>query len=326
MWRTLLLVASAATPGAAQETADPRPPSNDRVVEEILVLGEIPGPPIWKVTNDDHVLWMLGYPEWVPDSLFWQRSDFVEFVEHMLANSDEYLTSVGVRVTTANPFRQRQFRRIQRIPDRGTLEDLLPEDLYQLYLETQLRYAPTRDDIERLTPGFAAMELFDSAAQSAGFERGSRTIRRAMEKRARKHGLKELTAVISQRPQELLDSIEGMSADAGQTCLQARLQGLDAQLEALAHLAAAWAEGDLATLRSHPGDSAAGACDPRRLASDPEELIQAKSLSWALWHDNADHALSNNASTFAIVPLRDLLRRDGHLSRLRQSGYEIRVL
>ena len=72
MWRVLLLVASAAMPGAAQETADQLQIPNDRVVEEILVLGEIPGPPIWKVTNDDHVLWILGYPKWVPDGLFWQ--------------------------------------------------------------------------------------------------------------------------------------------------------------------------------------------------------------------------------------------------------------
>ena len=91
----------------------------------------------------------------------------------MLADSDEYLTSAGVQTWSANPFRLRQFKRKQRIPARGTLEDVLPEGLYQLYLETQLRYAPTRDDIERLRPSFAAKELFDSAAQSAGLERGA---------------------------------------------------------------------------------------------------------------------------------------------------------
>ena len=132
--------------------------------------------------------------------------------------------------------------------------------------------------------------------------------------------------MVSQTPQDLLDSMEQMLTGAEQTCLQARIEGLDAQLEAHARFAAAWAEGDLASLRFHPRDSAAEACDPRRLASHPEELIQARTRSWALWHDNADRALSNNAATFSIVPLRDLLRHDGHLSRLRQRGYEIRVL
>ena len=29
-------------------------------VEEIQVLGQIDGPPIWRITNGDHDLWILG--------------------------------------------------------------------------------------------------------------------------------------------------------------------------------------------------------------------------------------------------------------------------
>ena len=169
-----------------------------------------------------------------------------------------------------------------------------------------------------------AKELFDSAAQSAGLVSGF-TIHGAIDKRARKHNVREVPTVLSERYKDstLLDSMEEMSAGAEQTCLQARLQGLDAQLEAHTRLAAAWAEGDLASLRAHPGDSATEACDPRRLAAHPEELIQTESRSWALWLENADRALSNNDSTFAILPLKDLLRPDGPLSWLRERGYEV---
>ena len=48
-----------------------------------------------------------------------------------------------------------------------------------------------------------------------------------------------------------------------------------------------------------------------------------ESRSWALWLENADRALSNNDSTFAILPLKDLLRPDGPLSRLRERGCEV---
>ena len=325
IWKAFLLVASAAMPGAtAQEDGGSKPPPVDRVEEEILVLGKLPRPPLWKVTRDDHVLWILGTPELVPVDLLWQS----DFVEHVLAHSSEYLTSPGVRVTALNPVKAgrllKRFRRTRRIPDRGTLEDLLPEDLYQLFLETRLRYAPKRDDLERLRPSVATKKLFDSAAQSAGLEPG-RTIYRAIEKRARKHSVKEVPTVLSQRYKDstLLDSMEEMSAGAEQTCLQARLQGLDAQLEARTRLATAWAEGDLASLRAHPGDSATEACDPRRLATHPEELSQTESRRWTLWLENADRALSNNDSTFAILPLKDLLRRDGPLSQLRQRGCEV---
>ena len=68
------------------------------------------------------------------------------------------------------------------------------------------------------------------------------------------------------------------------------------------------------------------ACDLRRLPPHPEQLVLGVSRSRTLWHDNADRVLSDNASTFAVLPLVDLLRRDGPLSQFRARGYEVRVL
>ena len=324
-WRALLLAASAAVPGAvAQENDASRPAPVDVVEEEIQVVGELPGPPLWKVTRDDHVLWILGTPRLVPDGLLWQSDS----VERALADSVEYLTAPDMRITLRNPVKAvrtlRKINRMQRIPDEGTLDDLLPEDLYQLFSEARFRYAPKRDNFERLRPSVAAERLFDSAAESAGLESG-RTIDLAIEKRARKHKVKKVPTGLSERYKDspLLDFMQGVSASAEQTCLQARLQGLDSQLKAHTRLAAAWAVGDLATLRAHPGDSATWACDSFALAFEPEVLSQTESRGWALWLENVDRALSDNDSTFAVLPLGDLLRADGPLSWLRQRGYEV---
>ncbi|MXW03392.1 MAG: hypothetical protein F4X59_14900 [Holophagales bacterium] len=325
IWRALLLAASAAVPGAiAQENVDSQRRPVDLVEDEIQVLGKLPGPPLWKVTRGDHVLWILGTPELVPDGLRWQSDS----IERALAQSSEYLTSPSLRVGTTNPVKGvrllRKHRRTRRIPDQGTLEDLLPEDLYQLFSETRLRYAPKRDGLEELRPSVAAEEIFDSAAQSAGLESG-RTIGRAIEKRARKHNVKRVPTHLSERYKDspLLDSIREVAAGTEQACLQALLQGLDAQLEAHARLATAWAVGDLASIRAHSGDSATGVCDFFTLALDPEVLSQAVSRVRALWLENVDRALSDNESTFAVLPLGDLLLPDGLLSRLRQRGYEV---
>ncbi len=322
-WRALLLAASAAVPAAtAQENGAPHHPAPvDIVEEEIQVVGELPGPPLWKVTRDDHVLWILGTPRLVPDDLLWHPDS----VEHALAHSSEYLPFPSLSVSLTNPVKAwRLIKRIRRIPDRGTLEDVLPEDLYRLFSETRLRYAPRRDSLEELRPSVAAEELFDSAVQSAGLESG-RTIGRAIEKRAKKHNVKKVPAHLSERYKDspLFDSIREMSADAERSCLQTLLQELDSQLKAHTRLAAAWAVGDLATLRAHPGDSAAGACDSFTLAFDPEVLSQVESRSWALWLENVDRALRDNDSTFAVLPLGELLRADGPLSWLRQRGYEV---
>ena len=322
IWRALLLAASAAVPGAiAQENDEPQPAPVDVVEEEIQVVGELPGPPLWKVTKDDHVLWILGVPELVPDGLVWQSDS----IENALTRSSEYLPSPSLRVSVINPVRARRLiKLIRRIPDRGTLEDVLPEDQYRLFSETRLRYAPKRDSLEDLRPSVAAEELFDSAAQSAGLESG-RTIHRAIEKRARKYNVKKVPARLSERYKDspLFDSIREVSADAEQACLQALLQGLDAQLEAHTRLASAWAVGDLAAIRAHSGDLATGVCDSFTLAYDPEVLSQTESRGWALWLENVDRALSDNESTFAVLPLGALLRTDGPLSWLRQRGYEV---
>ena len=322
IWRALLLAASVAVPGAiAQENNASRLAPVDIVEDEIQVVGELPGPPLWRVTKDDHVLWILGTPELVPDGLVWQSDS----IENALTRSSEYLPSPSLRVSVINPVRARRLiKLIRRIPDRGTLEDVLPEDQYRLFSETRLRYAPKRDSLEELRPSVAAEELFDSAAESAGLESG-RTIGRAIEKRAKKHNVKKVPAHLSERYKDspLFDSIQEMSAGAEQTCLRARLQGLDSQLKAHTRLAAAWAVGDLATLRAHPGDSATWACDSFALAFDPEVLGQIESRSWAIWLQTVDRALRDNDSTFAVLPLGDLLRADGPLSWLRQRGYEV---
>ena len=321
-WRALLLAASAAVPAAiAQENNASRLAPVDIVEDEIQVVGELPGPPLWRVTKDDHVLWILGTPELVPDDLVWHPDS----VDHALAHSSEYLPSPSLRVSLINPVKAwRLIKQIRRIPDRGTLEGVLPGDLYRLFSETRLRYAPRRDSLEELRPSVAAEELFDSAVQSAGLESG-RTIGRAIEKRAKKHNLKKVPAHLSERYKDspLFDSIREISADAERTCLQTLLQELDSQLKAHTRLAAAWAVGDLATLRAHPGDSATWACDSFALAFEPEVLSQIESRSWALWLENVDRALSDNDSTFAVLPLGDLLRDDGPLSWLTQRGYEV---
>ena len=324
-WRALLLAAFAAVPAAiAQENDESQPAPVDVVKEEIQVVGDLPGPPLWKVTKDDHVLWILGTPKLVPDDLLWHPDS----VDHALADSSEYLPFPDLSIGTSNPLKGirllRKYTRTRRIPDQGTLEDLLPEDLYQLFSETRLRYAPKRDNLERLRPSVAAKKLFDSAAHSAGLESGG-TIERAIEKRAKKHNVEKVRTEVSERYKDsrLLDSMQGMSPGAERTCLEAWLQGLDAKLEAYTRLAAAWAAGDLASLRAHPGDSATRVCDSIAFAVHPNVPGQMESRVWAIWLQTVDRALNDNDSTFATLPLGDLLRDDGPLSWLRQRGYEV---
>lgn len=41
------------------------------------------------------------------------------------------------------------------------------------------------------------------------------------------------------------------------------------------------------------------------------------------WITAATKALSNNVSTFAVLPMRGVIRQDGYLAALRDLGYEV---
>lgn len=311
---------------AGRDSVDAQPLTTDHKVEEIQVLGQIEGPPIWRIINGDHDLWILGYPKWVSGDVSWQSN----FLQDVMTHSEEFLTFTGMRLTSANPLKLmrglRKFRQMQRIPGRERLEDVLSEPHYRLYSEVKLKYAPNRDHMERLRPSFAAKELFDTAAESVGLVRARNLIYQAMRKRAKKHKVTELSAVISLTDLRVLDVMKDTIDAAEQKCLSARLQDLDARLETHMRFSLAWAEGDIAELKTYAVGEATDACHPRRLATHPEDLIQMVSRGLEAWHENVDRALNDNDSTFAIVPIDALLFDDGLLPRLRERGYEVRVL
>ena len=311
---------------AGVDSVDVQPLTTDHEVEKIQVLGQIGGPPIWRITNGDHDLWILGYPAWVSGDVSWQSN----FLEDVMTHSEEFLTFTGVRLASANPLKMmrglRKFRQMQRIPGRETLEDVLSEPDYRLYSEVKLKYAPKRDHLERLRPSFAAKELLDTAAETTGLVRARNLIYQAMRKRAKKHKVTELSAVVSLTDLRVLDLMKDTINAAEQKCLSARLEGLDARLESLMRYSLAWADGDIAELKTYPVDEATDACHPRRLATHPEDLMQMVSQGLEAWHENVDRALNHNDSTFAIVPIDALLFDDGLLPRLRERGYEVRVL
>ncbi len=60
------------------------------MLDEVDVLGNAPGPRLWKVTKGDHVLWLLGTLDHVPKRMSWHSNE----VEQALRHSQQVLTSV----------------------------------------------------------------------------------------------------------------------------------------------------------------------------------------------------------------------------------------
>src|SRR5688572_5285792 len=101
--------------GAQEVGSGSRPVS---VPEEVLVIGEQPGPGLWKVVKGSHTLWILGTYVPTPKGMIWRSKQ----VESVISASDEVLGpySASLRVKDAQPFQAQ----------RGKLKDVLPRKVY----------------------------------------------------------------------------------------------------------------------------------------------------------------------------------------------------
>jgi hypothetical protein len=146
---TLLLVTLPPPAIPADTTA-----SDDlEVLEEVVVTGRMPGPPLWKVSREGNVLWILPLIDAYPKKMEWDSAR----VEALIAQSQEYIERPRAYrgISTLNPLTLIRLsglgRRSSRLADGQTLASVLPPDLHRRYSLLKARYLPGNTRIEALT-------------------------------------------------------------------------------------------------------------------------------------------------------------------------------
>ncbi|MGH8173547.1 MAG: TraB/GumN family protein, partial [Rhodanobacteraceae bacterium] len=91
----LIFFAASASAQIAPEPA-PAPAGATAELETIVVSGEQPGPGLWKVSSNDHVLWILGTLSPLPKGMAWRAKE----VENTIANSQVVLDPPRIDVKT----------------------------------------------------------------------------------------------------------------------------------------------------------------------------------------------------------------------------------
>ncbi len=297
------------------------------VVEKVVVIGRSPGAPLWKVRKDRHVLWIFGTPELIPRDLEWRSDE----IDHAIALSQEFLLPPSAEIRYSSPLGALRAKRLishwNENPNSETLQDVLPADLYRLFSTAKNRYAPKKDGLEDLRPSRAADKLFDIAAESADLT-SDRKIQEALKKQANRNGARVVWSSAYSKLKRVKPVLEtmGFSDEAELACLKAKLDGLEEQLREMTANARAWADGDIDPLReqhSRPGPGAACAMTALMQEELPPEIQELQVRASDLWLESVDRALVNHESTFAVLPLRELLNDEGLLARLREKGYVV---
>ncbi len=311
-------------PDAAAAATDPEV----REFQPIVVTGMQPGPGLWRVSRGDHVLWVLGTLSPLPRGIEWDTNA----VEKTISRSQEVLQSPSVRIESDVGFFGRlalipSAFRARKNPDGRTLQQLLPPRDHARWLVLKRRYIGGDRGIERWRPVFAALELYDKAIRKSGMRQGG-VVAPAVEKMAKRYKVKltepEVVVTVAE-PKRALREFAATTLD-DRDCFTRTLDRIEGDLDTMVVRANAWAIGDLQTLREQPFGNQFTACSAaftgaalaRRLGiADLRQQLERK------WLAAAESALARNRSTFATLPIAELLKPDGYLAKLQAKGYQV---
>lgn len=312
-------VATASSVSAAAEVTN---------LEVMTVSGVMPGPGLWKVSKGGHVLWVLGTLSPLPQRMQWESQE----LDEVISQSQQVLRSPAIRPKVDVSFVGKLFLMPSAYGARKNesgkkLEQVLPEPMYARWLVLKERYIGKDRRIERWRPIFAAQELYRKAIRANDLSR-SGGVQGSVDELAKKHGVPEVStdyALVIDKPRAAIKAFkESGLDDVG--CFGRTLDSIERDMPLITARANAWATGDLAALRKLPESDRFGACvDAITGAGFAHKLgfDDAPERLKAGWLAAARTALTNNAQTFAMLPMDQLLASDGYLSTLKAEGYEI---
>lgn len=310
-----------------QEVAAPAAAEAEPAPQVVLVSGARPGPGLWKVSKGDHVMWVFGTYSPLPTKMEWRSRD----IEKIIAASQEYLkpptAHVGVSVMggiTVLPF----LFGAKKNPDGAVLKDVLPPDVYARWQPVKQTYFGKDDDIERERPTFVAAQLYERAMKQAGLAGGS-DVRKTIEKLVEKHKIKVTesrhSVVIKDPGKALREFKKSPMADA--SCLAKTIATLETDVNVMRARANAWAVGELDEIRKLDFDDRSDSCFEAlansSFSKNQPEIRTVKAQAAAKWVAAAEKALENNASTFAVVEIKEILNPKGVIATLQGKGYTI---
>ena len=331
----LLLGLLASGVGRAQAPATPTTAPHPRAdadgiidLQTMVVRGVQPGPGLWKISRGDHVLWILGTLAPLPRDIQWQPAE----VEQAIAQSQQVLMPPWVKVDADVGFFGKlalvpSAMKAMKNPEGRGLQQVLPPDLYARWLPLKRYYLGNDGGVEKKRPMIAAGELYQAAIKRSGLSRKP-VIWPVVERAAKRAGLKPTPTTLEFKISEPKAAIkEFTAAGVDETaCFRSLINAVQNDLPTMVERANAWSVGDIESLQRMPREDPAGACSD---AVSNTEFARRRGMDrldrrlQAHWMDIARKALQDNRSTFAVMPLSELLRPGGYLEALRAEGYVV---
>lgn len=307
------LAAAVAWPALAQTPpppASPAPYDPDAVlVEELVVVGNLPGPAWWTVSNASSTVYVLGSPTLAPKRMTWDRGVF----ERRLAGANEVIVPFqDVRVTFTGALGAAfNFMRLRSsTPFEATLD-----------AATRARFVAARTKLGQPASHYGTKNPLAAGLRLATDYRDKNALTNADPTKLIKLLARQAHVPVLQRSYDLGPLMGAMIRTpeaAGRGCFNEVLAQVEAGPGVTLEAARAWARADvrgaLANERTYercialvPG---AQAFDTRVKADEVADI---------------ERALQRPGHAIAVVPLRPLLAQGGVLDQLRAKGFAVKT-
>ena len=289
-------------------TAKPDPNDPDSVlVEELVVVGRLPGPAWWRVSDADTTVYVLGSPTLAPKHMVWDPTIF----EKRLAGASEVIVPFqDVRVTLTGSLGA-AFN-YMRLRSGGPFEDTLDEATKARFVAARTKLGQPAKHYATKNPLAAGLLLVGDYRDRTGLTNSDPTkLIKLLAARAK--------VPVTQRSYNigpLMGAILRTPPAAGRGCFDEVLAQVEAGPGVTLSAARAWAQGDvrgaLANERTYE----------RCIALVPgaqtfESQVKADAVA------DIGKALARPGHAIAVVPLRPLLAQGGVLDQLRAKGFAV---
>ena len=318
--------------GAVVEAApDPRPAASaDGIVdlETMVVSGAQPGPGMWKVIHGDHVLHILGTVSPLPHRMEWMSAE----VESVIAGAQVVVAPPSVAVgADIGVFRGMALLpamlRARNNPGKRPLREVVSPELYARWEVLKARYMGRDRGVEKRRPLLAAQELYEAALKKSGLRMGG-VVAPVVAKARKAAGVPLVETRIELKVEDPKGILKEFNESdlADRECFAGTMARIETDLDNMRARANAWAVGDIEGLRALPYENHYEACQEALTGSALAKRLGIDDLprrAGEQWLANVEQALADHASSFAVLPMHQLLGDDGMLEKLTARGYVV---
>lgn len=317
------------TPGTFAQTAPQRPsPDSAVTLAPVAVSGVLPGPALWKVSKDGHVMWVLGITSPLPKGMQWESFK----VEHLIASSQQVLKPPGMTFGAIVSLWGRlslipSMIGLKKLPEGQTLEQALPSELYYRWLVQKNKYLRDSRSVDRLRPSFAGETLYNAALSQSGLtdNRMVENVVYAAAGRGKVSVIDTHYVLMLDDPRHAAKQFKQATID-DQQCLRGILDIIDQDFSQATERANAWATGNLQALNrvlsAKQQDEclsvigSTGFAKTIGMTDVPKQIQQA-------WIKAAEAALKRAPQSVALLPMNLVVAGDGYLKALEKGGYTV---